>query len=301
MNPVRVAIAPILVLGSMLQAAHAAPLPRPVVILTSSSVEAFGEAVEGMRRTLGTEVRVVTLDLASKPEAISRRLAENNPALLVAVGNNALQTAEQFGAAPVIATMLVRADLVAVRQRSPAGAVVLDLAFGDVLAGLARAFPGKSHAGMILNSGMGAGRDATLIAQARGAGIELQVIDCPLPEKLIQSLRSLRQQVDFVWCPPDGALFNGTTIKPLILASLEYQLPLVGFSEGFVRAGGAAGIYPDYFEVGVQAGEMARKFLAGANISNEGPRKTRVAINPRIGRLLGLKLSHSESGLVVIE
>lgn len=291
-----------LLLRVTLPVVKAASAPHTVVILTSSSVEAFGEAVEGIRRGLGLETSVLSLDLATKPDTASKRLVENDVALIVTVGNNALQTAAQFGTAPMIASMLVRSDLAGTRRRPPVGSVVLDLRFSDVLVGLPKAFPGKSRAGMILSPGAGAGPAAALVAQARATGIELQVVDCPLPEKLIQSLRSLRDRVDFVWCPPDGALFNGTTIKPLILASLEYQLPVAGFSEGFVRAGGAAGIYPDYFEVGVQAGEMARKFLAGANLpSGESPRKIRVATNPRIARLLGLKLPRNESGMVVIE
>lgn len=105
--------------------------------------------------------------------------------------------------------------------------------------------------------------------------------------------------------PPDGTLYNGTTVKPLILASLESQLPVAGFSASFVRAGAAAGVYPDYLETGVQAGEMARKYLAGtAALSIEAPRKVRVAANASVARLLGLRLASKtgrESGIVVLE
>jgi ABC-type uncharacterized transport system substrate-binding protein len=223
--------------------------------------------------------------------------------LIIAVGNNAMAAASQSGA-PVIATMIMRSDLAATRPRAPAGAVVLDLEFPDVLAGLGKAFPGKTRAGMIRTPDSGKLSVAELTAEAKAAGLSLRIVDCPFPDKLIQSLLSLRDEVDFVWCPPDGALFNGTTVKPLILASLENQLPVVGFSASFVQAGAAAGIYPDYLEMGVQAGELARKYLAGLPIpATEAPRKTRIATNPRISRLLGLRSPRpaAEAGIVVIE
>jgi putative ABC transport system substrate-binding protein len=301
MRAYRVSVTWTLVLAFWLPAARGALASRPVIILTTSSVEAFGEAVEGIRRGLGRDADVHIIDLAAKPQAVSMLMEEYHPALLIAVGNNALEIAQEFGNAPIIATMLVRADLTATRPTPPVGAVVLDLPFRDVLAGFALAFPGRSRAGMIRGPGSSTAPAAGLIAQAQAAGITLRVVDCLLPDKLIQSLRSLREGVDFVWCPPDGSLFNGTTIRPVILASLESRLPLVGFSAGFVRAGGAAAIYPDYFEVGVQTGEMARRALAGINSQTEGPRKTHVAANPRVARLLGLKLPHYESGVVVIE
>ena len=223
---------------------------------------------------------------------------------MITVGNNALDAVAQIGATPIIAAMIMRTDLSIPRQHPPVGAVVLDLMFTDVLAGLAKAFPGKARAGMIRSPGAGSTSAATLIAQAKATGMLLRIVDCPLPEKLIESLLSLREKVDFVWCPPDGTLFNGTTVKPLVLASIESQLPIVGFSASFVRAGAAAGIYPDYVEMGVQAGEMARKYLAGTAVpSQQTPRKIRVATNPRIARLLGLRSPRRgiESGIVVIE
>ncbi len=304
MRAYRVAICCILPLGIALKSADG-PVPQPVVaIVTTSAVPAFEDTVQGIRRGLGPEPKVVMVNLDSHPEPLAIQLEGKAVRLVIAVGNNALDAAEQFGAAPIIATMVMRTDLASTRRRAPAGAVVLDLTFADVLAGLAKAFPGKLRAGMIRSPGVDKTPLAALTAQGKTAGILLRIVDCPRPEKLIESFLSLRDKVDFVWCPPDAALFNGTTVKPLVLASIENQLPVVGFSASFVRAGAAAGIYPDYVEVGAQTGGMARKYLAGSAIASEQtPSKIRVATNPRISRLLGLRLPHADAatGIVVIE
>ena len=279
----------------------AAAAGRSVVVVTTSGVEAFDEAVQGIRRGLGPDLDIEIVDLGAKSPALASRVNANS-ALVIAVGNSALQSASQLGAQPVIATMVLRADLAASRVRTN-GAVIVDLSFADILEGLSKAFAGKTRAAVILGPGAGLRPAAELIAQAKAAGVVLQVVDCPLPENLIQSLVALREHVDFIWCPPDSTLFNSTTIKPLILASLKNRLPLVGFSASFVRAGGVAGIYPDYFEVGRQTGEMAHKLLSGASPGPiEGPRRTRVATNPRVARLMGLRMPNAPAAdLVVIE
>jgi putative tryptophan/tyrosine transport system substrate-binding protein len=103
-------------------------------------------------------------------------------------------------------------------------------------------------------------------------------------------MASLKGKVDFVLCFPDPDFYNSVTIKPLVLASLEARLPLVGFSPAFVRAGAAAGIYPDYRETGRQVAELAQRMMRSEErIADEGPSKVKVAVNQRVARLLGIE------------
>src|SRR5712691_5396109 len=129
------------------RAGAAPPSEQPVVVIvTTSAVEAFDEATEGIRRGLGPVAKAVTVDLA-KPGDVASQLSGKEVRLLVSVGNNALEAAARYGTAPILATMVLEADLKSSRLRPPAGGVVLDLSLGDVMAGLAKIFPGKTRAG----------------------------------------------------------------------------------------------------------------------------------------------------------
>lgn len=281
------------------------PEQPTVVIATSSAVEAFEEAVKGIQQGLGPSAKILVLDVSVRSSETESRLAGKDVRLLITVGNNAYESAAHFGTAPILATMLLRSALAGLGSRAPAGILALDVPVSEILAKMAYVFPGKTRAALIRNPDSHAIPQATLAAQAKAAGMTLKILDCTRPEKLLQAFLSLRGQADFVICPPDGTLYNGTTVRPLILASLENRLPVVGFSESFVRTGAMAAVYPDYFDVGTQAGELAKKFLSnGALAGSEGPRKLKVAANPRVARLLGLRLpsrNSSESGVVVIE
>jgi ABC-type uncharacterized transport system substrate-binding protein len=129
-----------------------------------------------------------------------------------------------------------------------------------------------------------------LESRARKEGFTVLVVDCDGPARLLKAVASMKGKVDFLLCFPDPDLYNSVTIKPLVMASLEGRMPLVGFSPAFVRAGAAAGIYPDYRETGRQAAEMAQRLLRGEDRGPDtGPRKIQLAVNQRVARLLGIE------------
>ncbi len=276
-----------------------------VLIVTSSSVEAFEEAVRGIQSGFGMGSGAVILDLASKPPDLANQLARGDIRLLITVGNQAYEAAARFGKAPILATMLLRGDLTAPGLRAPSGAVVLDLPLAEILEQVAGVLPGKTRAAMIRNPGTKGASLSALVAQAKAAGMTLKVLDCPRPDKLLELFLSLRGQADVVICPPDGTLYNSATVRPLIVASIENHLPVVGFSESFVRSGAVAAVYPDYLEVGRQTGELSRGYLAtGGFPAQENPRKVKLAVNPRVAKLLGLRLpawNTAGAAMVVVE
>jgi ABC-type uncharacterized transport system substrate-binding protein len=58
-----------------------------------------------------------------------------------------------------------------------------------------------------------------------------------------------------------------------------------------VRAGAAAGIFPDYADLGRQSAEVALRLLRGEDhgAQSESPRKALVAVNQRVAHLLGVE------------
>jgi ABC-type uncharacterized transport system substrate-binding protein len=168
-------------------------------------------------------------------------------------------------------------------------AIYLDIPVRTMVLELRKLFPGKSRVGVIRNPVRGDPSGA----QMRGPGAELSslaVVDCATPEQLLPAFLGLRKKVDFVICLPDGALYNGATARPLIMASLENRLPIVGFSPAFLRAGAAVAIYPDYRAIGQQTAELIRRCLEPANCAcREAPKQVNVAVNTKILRLLGIE------------
>ncbi len=173
---------------------------------------------------------------------------------------------------------------------APAGVVSLEIPIPVVIEQLRRLFPDKRRAGWIYNPARPGPLPAALRESARRLGWSLEVVECREIKDLLGALASMANRVDFVICSPDGALYNRASVEQLVMASLRRRLPLVGFSESFVRAGAAVGVYPDFEDIGRQTGELATRFLQGELTGGlYEPRRVIVAVNERVIRLLGLE------------
>jgi len=259
-----------------------------VLVVCEPGVEAYNEALSGVSAVLpaGT-FRLV--DVGSK--TFDRDFAgavDNETRVVIAVGGRALaEVRAHHPGVPVVAAMVLRGSDTEPGVRR----VDLDIPIASQLATMKSLWPGRTRAGIIRNAARAHYPKDALEAIARKEGFSLLVIDCDGPAQLLKAMATFRARVDFVLCPPDSELYNAVTVKPLVLASLEQRLPLVGFSPAFVRAGAAVGIFPDYADLGRQSAEAALRVLRGEDRggSNESPRKVLVAVNQRVVRLLGVE------------
>jgi putative ABC transport system substrate-binding protein len=266
-----------------LPASHAA-----IVVVYEPGVDAYSVALQGLSAGLApNSFRVVEL----RDGELSRALGARDAQLIIAVGARALAEVQARKASvPVIATMVLH-------DRDAAegpGQIDLDVPFSMQCAAMRALWPQHARVGIIRNPARSRYSAEALESRARKEGFSTLVVDCDGPGQLLKAVASMKGKVDFLLCFPDPDLYNAVTIKPLVIASLESRLPLIGFSPAFVRAGAAAGIYPDYTETGRQTAEMALRMLRGDDRgASEGPRKIQVAVNLRITHLLGVEFQTS--------
>lgn len=261
------------------------PGKAAIVVAYESGVDAYAQALEGMGAALGPNtLRMV--DLHAGSDDLTRALGARDVQLVIAVGSRALAEVQSRKLlVPTIATMVLQGG-----EGEAFAQVDLDIPLSIQLQAMRSLWPNHWRAGIIRNPARSRYSAEAIESRARKEGFTVLVVDCDGPAQLLKAVASLKGKVDFLLCFPDPDLYNPVTIKPLIMASLEGRLPLVGFSPAFVRAGAAAGIYPDYRETGRQTAEMAQRLLRGEDRGGgEGPRKIRMALNQRVARLLGVE------------
>jgi ABC-type uncharacterized transport system substrate-binding protein len=284
----------LLLAGPLLGAEDLRAVSPSVVVVASVGVEAHRAAVEGIQAAMAmtpSQVRVLDLAEARSEQKSGAALAAPGVRVIIAVGSEALAiVAAGHPTVPVICTMVLRHSADKDLSLGGAATISLDIPIEEMTAHLKKIFPEKTRLGIIRNPASSSGTSAQLQARAQPLGFTVRVVDAASPEQLLPALMSLKGQVDLVWCMPDGTLYNSVTIKPLILASLENRLPLIGFSESFARAGAALGVYPDFRDIGLQAGEAARQIMENEPVRVlDGPRKLKLAVNQSVLRLIGLR------------
>ena len=278
---------------------------KRVAVVFPSALEPCSEAVEGLRlRLSGHEVAVDLLDVnqATFGADAAQEMARK-PAVTVAVGSDAVHAVlERSFQGKTVSTMTLEADRAG--DASQAGqvtaAVYLDIPIRTLIAELRKLFPEKTRVGLIRNPGRGGNTASQIRSQAAEPG-SLEIADCATAEELLPVFLAFRKKVDFVICLPDGSLYNSATARPLIMASLENRLPLVGFSPAFVRAGAAVAVYPDYRGVGQQTADLVRRCLEPGDCASwETPRKVDAAVNARVLRMLGMEFKAAANPDLVI-
>ncbi|PWU07791.1 MAG: hypothetical protein C5B51_09030 [Terriglobia bacterium] len=262
--------------------------PAGVLVAYESGVEAFSQALNGLKAGLGPgNLHAMDVRAAGAGSELARSLSARDARLLVAMGSESVALVRSRNPGiPVVATMVLHAP-----DDNLGAHVILDLPLQKVLGVMRVLLPQHRRVG-IIRSRLRAYETAEILeAAARKEGFTAIVVDCEGPGGLLKAVATFSGRVDILLCLPDAELYNAVTIKPLMLASLGHRLPVVGFSPAFVRAGAVVGIYPDYEDIGRQTAEMALRIMRGEGRGfEEGPRKVHAAVNERVARLLGIDL-----------
>jgi putative ABC transport system substrate-binding protein len=108
---------------------------------------------------------------------------------------------------------------------------------------------------------------ASLIAHARvvanNAGLTLVPIPVNNFKELPQALDSLATVVDGIWSVADNNLFDPRSTRYILMNTLRKGVPFMGFSRHVVESGALFALDFDYKAIGMQAGEIVKRILAG--------------------------------------
>jgi len=106
------------------------------------------------------------------------------------------------------------------------------------------------------------------------------------------ALQRVLQSSDALLALPDPVAFNASTAYGMMLTTYRAQVPVIGFSEGLVKAGALLGLYSTANQVGRQGAEIAGRILSGDSglPAPQYPRYFTVRANHAVARSLGISL-----------
>jgi putative ABC transport system substrate-binding protein len=278
-----------LLLSIALFVLSAAPaLAVDVLIAQSGTGAAYAEALRGFREVFSGSTQTIVLTDYADVDLV-RIVKEEQPKLVLAVGDPALAKAKKVRQVPVVAVMALSLNLPKPPLTNVHGVSVI-------------APPGRY---MQLFSGMGAKRVGVLYdpnrtgnylkrAQqaAESAGVRLVVREVNDPREVYEKIEQLNGAIDLLWMLPDATAVTAATLEAYFGFSIKHKTPLVSFSQQYLQKGAAASIDIDRVDMGRQAGEIAARFLGGSVSAGTAvdPRAAKVNSNPVIEKKLGLKI-----------
>lgn len=279
----------------------AAPAAAPqqaarVLVVMSQDAPPYQHALNGFRGELsrtrsGLDVRVLQLggDAARASQLLARAPEAD---LVLTLGSLATrESLQRFRRTPVVAGMILSPDEIS--GASNATGVFLQFPVETELEWLGRLVPSVRRVGVIYHSD--ATRDRVSHAQrlAAGGNLSIQAYQIDGPQELPDALQNLADRADVLWGVTDPMVYNPETARSLLVFSFRHQIPLVGQSEPWVKAGALYALDRDYGDIGHQCAELAEKILGGrapTMLPPVPPRKIRYTVNRKTARQMKLEL-----------
>ena len=276
------------------------------VLLQSSPLKPYEEARQGFEQawmaarplsgpkgiTIGTLTQVL---LSEQPEETMSALKKQlqNAQLVVVIGEPALNFVRDLQQTPVLYLLAPSAG------KLPANFTGIDLRIlpSRQLEAMSRLMPKLRRIGALYNPARSGHWVQEALMSQVSAVETLLFKKVAAPPFVPEALKSLgNNTIDAYWLLPDELVTNPQTLHTLREFSMANRIPIVSFSDKYLKAGAAVAITFDMADMGSQAAEMAARILAGtkpAEITVETPRRQRMIVNTSVLRRMGVLINEA--------
>ena len=129
----------------------------------------------------------------------------------------------------------------------------------------------------------------TLNAAARDRGLTLLTDHAQRDSELYPILKSVLTNTDVFLAIPDPVVINASTAQNVLITAFRSQVPVIGFSANYVKAGALASVYSSPKQIGTEAGQLIKNQQRTNNLpAPKYPRYFSVGVNTSLMRTMGL-------------
>ena len=243
-----------------------------ITVLISQKSSPYTKLVENIRSSLvkltqrSFDIRIISVSQLSGSAAKDRDALRSR--LVIAVGTEAATRAAELNLnVPILNTLIPELSfntLVAQKSPPPAdsnyrdfSAIFLDQPLSRQFELLTVALPEHRRVGVILGPASKTMEEELKFA-ARQKDIELQVLTISTRDELLPALNTLLAQNDTLLAIPDPLIHSPLTVRNLLLTTYRHQVPIVGFSHNYVKAGALMAVASTPEQIGQQIAETIR-------------------------------------------
>lgn len=234
----------------------------------------------------------LTEDLSNQAQ-LADEIKAGNYTLVVALGPQAAAFAKQtLPSVPMVFALVINPDKVGLKADNITG-VALEVPLLEQFNILRNISKKIKRVGVIYTQAV----NEQLINSARdvASNQNLTLVTSPInsSQDIQKAMADLTGKCDALWIPPDPSLNSDDVIKYIGSNSLSKQIPCLGPSERYVRAGAIVSMATDALEAGKSAGDLANKILGGTSPSKLPVivlKKSKIIINLKAAGLLGLTI-----------
>lgn len=279
------------------------------VLLQSSPLKPYEEARQGFERAWQAEHpstgpksigggNLTQILLSEQPEVepgqenftLNKRLQAAR--LVVVIGDPALNAVKGLAATPVIYLL---APSAAGLPRNFTG-IDLRILPSQQIAAITRLLPRLHALGALYNPVQTGQWVQEALTSPAGAEQTLLFRKISSPAEVPAALDGLRGKIDAYWLLPDDLVTNPQAMAHLQEFSIANRVPVLSFSDKYLKAGAAAAITFDLGDMGEQAAAMAARIFSGAPVGEipvEPPRRQKIIANTAVLHKMGAAINEA--------
>lgn len=169
-------------------------------------------------------------------------------------------------------------------------AIFLDQPWSRQFALIHRAMPHRKRVGILL------GRESaelgpSLVAAAKDNELVTRIETVTDDADLLPSLKRLLASSDTLLAVPDASIYNRANIASILLSSYHAEVPMIGFSASYVKAGALVSLYSQPSQIAQQVAEIVQSMSSGGALpAPQSPRYFSISVNPQVKRSLEVKM-----------
>lgn len=267
---------------------------QDVVVVKGYSIKPFEDAVKGFKDAC--RCRITEFDLSETDgSGVLNDVRRMRPSVVFAVGADALSLLKDIEGLPIVYAMALNPASISSSRDNFFG-VSMEIPPEKQIEEFHNALPSVKRIGIVYDPKKTPAsfiKKAMIAAESRGITIVGREVGSS--KKVISAINSMGTGIDAFWMLPDTTVVTPETVEFIFLYSLENRMPVLTFSEKYIEMGALMSISADPFDMGRQAGGLARKIIDDEYVGNTplSP-KPAIAINKEVAKKLGIRIS-SES------
>ncbi len=247
------------------------PLASPasawdVLVVQNFRAKPYVDVVRGFESVTNCKTSVLVLEESSDDDPL-REIRRRSPDLILALGAEALSQVRKIGNIPIIYCMVLSPAPLVGNEDNITGISML-VSPEKQLTVLRKNLPELKKIGAVYNPAkMGSFLEKARYT-AQKMGIQLIAAKAEQAKDVPRALESLPHNLDVYWMLPDSTVTTPEAVEATILYSIRTKTPIFTFSDKYLGLGAFMSLELNTFELGKQAGEMARKIRAGTAVEN---------------------------------
>jgi putative ABC transport system substrate-binding protein len=268
--------------------------PREVVVVQSADIKPFRDAIEGFEETCGCVIRDILTLSPDSPDVASQ--ARNlRPDGLLALGYEALTRLQSVRSIPVFYTIVSSPPKSLHSARNISGVNML-VAPESQTEAIIEILPKAKRIGLIYDPVNTGPFVEKLISDLRSHSFNVIARKASNAAQAPRLLDEMKGKVDALLLLPDPTVTTPEVVNLMLIFSFRNSIPVIAFSEKYVRMGALAAITVSPRDLGAQTGEIAKSRFNDrsekGHVSSYA-RKSLLIINTTIARKLGVTIRDS--------